>query len=110
MCSPGFNQAFAFKCATCTATPRQVKKRFTGEDALTPAERKDKEAEGIRLSKALAQLGVASRRASEEIIFAGRVHGRVGTFHHVVFVHRSGQHKGVHMADVHRRRRRQGYP
>jgi pseudouridine synthase len=50
-----------------------VKKRFTGEDALTPAEIRDKAQTGIRLSKALQQLGVASRRASEEIIFAGRV-------------------------------------
>ena len=53
--------------------PRQTKKRFTGEDALTPQERKAKDAEGIRLAKALARLGVASRRASEALVFAGRV-------------------------------------
>ena len=55
--------------------PRQTKKRFTGEDALTPQERKAKDAEGIRLAKALARLGVASRRASEALVFAGRVTG-----------------------------------
>ena len=53
--------------------PRQTKKRFNGEDALTPREMKDKRDEGMRLSKALAMLGVASRRGAEEIIFAGRV-------------------------------------
>jgi pseudouridine synthase len=53
--------------------PRQIKKRFTGEDSLTPKELKLKGEEGMRLSKALAQLGIASRRGSEEIIFAGRV-------------------------------------
>ena len=53
--------------------PRQTKKRFTGEDALTPQERKAKDAEVIRLAKALARLGVASRRASEALVFAGRV-------------------------------------
>ena len=53
--------------------PRQLKKRFTGEDALTPKELKAKSEEGVRLSKALARLGVASRRGAEDIIFAGRV-------------------------------------
>ena len=40
---------------------------------MTPREMKDKRDEGMRLSKALAMLGVASRRGAEEIIFAGRV-------------------------------------
>ena len=53
--------------------PRVMKKRFNGEDALTPQELKEKQNEGVRLSKALARLGVASRRQSEDIIFAGRV-------------------------------------
>ena len=39
---------------------------------MSPAERKTLAQEGMRLSKALAQLGVASRRASEELVFAGR--------------------------------------
>jgi pseudouridine synthase len=50
-----------------------TKKRFNGDDALTPREIQDKQNEGMRLSKALALLGVASRRGAEEIIFAGRV-------------------------------------
>jgi len=53
--------------------PRVTKKRFNGDDALTPREIQDKRDEGMRLSKALAMLGVASRRGAEEIIFAGRV-------------------------------------
>jgi pseudouridine synthase len=53
--------------------PRVAKKRFNGDDALTPREIQDKQNEGMRLSKALALLGVASRRGAEEIIFAGRV-------------------------------------
>ena len=54
--------------------PRPVKKRFNGEDALDARALKDRrQNEGQRLSKALAQLGVASRRASEDLIFAGRV-------------------------------------
>ena len=55
--------------------PRPVKKRFNGDVALDPRSLKDKrrDDEGQRLSKALAALGVASRRASEELIFAGRV-------------------------------------
>jgi 16S rRNA U516 pseudouridylate synthase RsuA-like enzyme len=50
-----------------------TKKRFNGDDALTRREIQDKQNEGMRLSKALALLGVASRRGAEEIIFAGRV-------------------------------------
>ena len=55
--------------------PRPVKKRFNGDVALDPRALRDKrrDDEGQRLSKALAALGVASRRASEELIFAGRV-------------------------------------
>ena len=53
--------------------PRVTKKRFNGDDALTPRELADRRDEGMRLSKALAMLGVASRRGAEEIIFAGRV-------------------------------------
>lgn len=53
--------------------PRPTKKRFNGEDALTPRDLRNKRDEGVRLSKALAMLGVASRRGAEEIIFAGRV-------------------------------------
>jgi 16S rRNA U516 pseudouridylate synthase RsuA-like enzyme len=68
--------------------PRPQKKTFTGEHALSPAARKRLASEGVRLGKALAQLGVASRRASEDLIFAGRVavNGVVVTApqHHVV--------------------------
>jgi pseudouridine synthase len=53
--------------------PRPTKKRFNGDDALAPRDVKEKRDEGMRLSKALAMLGVASRRGAEEIIFAGRV-------------------------------------
>ena len=68
--------------------PRPQKKTLTGEHALSPAARKRLASEGVRLGKALAQLGVASRRASEDLIFAGRVavNGVVVTApqHHVV--------------------------
>ena len=49
------------------------KKRFNGDIVQTPQEKKQNKLEGQRLSKALAALGVASRRGSETIIFDGRV-------------------------------------
>jgi len=47
--------------------------RFNGEEYKTPAERRREKAEGERLNKALANLGVASRRAADDLIFGGRV-------------------------------------
>ena len=49
------------------------KTRFNGDIVQTPQEKKQNKLEGQRLSKALAALGVASRRGSETIIFDGRV-------------------------------------
>ena len=47
--------------------------RFNGEEYKTPAERRREKAEGERLNKALANLGVASRRGADDLIFGGRV-------------------------------------
>ena len=52
---------------------RGRKTRFNGDIVQTPQEKKLNKLEGQRLSKALAALGVASRRGSETIIFDGRV-------------------------------------
>ena len=49
------------------------KTRFNGDIVQTPQEKKQNKLEGQRLSKALAALGVTSRRGSETIIFDGRV-------------------------------------
>ena len=94
------------------AGPRQRKTRFTGEETLTPAERRRARGEGIRLSKALAQLGVASRRKAEDIIFAGRVQGREGTGgNHITRISsdrsraRDGRRKRARRASTHSRRR-----
>ena len=56
--------------------PRVAKKRFTGEDAASPDELRRSRRDGgdsMRLGKALAKLGVASRRASEKLVFDRRV-------------------------------------
>jgi len=47
--------------------------RFDGDTYKTPAERRRERDEGERLNKALASLGVASRRGADDLIFAGRV-------------------------------------
>jgi pseudouridine synthase len=47
--------------------------RFNGQVYMTPAERRRARDEGERLSKALASLGVASRRGADDLIFGGRV-------------------------------------
>ena len=47
--------------------------RFNGEAYKTPAERRRARDEGERLNKALASLGVASRRGADDLIFGGRV-------------------------------------
>jgi len=47
--------------------------RFNGEEYKTPAERRREKSEGERLNKALANLGVASRRGADDLIFGGRV-------------------------------------
>ena len=56
-----------------TTQTRGRKTRFNGDIVQTPQEKKLNKLEGQRLSKALAALGVASRRGSETIIFDGRV-------------------------------------
>ena len=56
-----------------TQTRGGRKTRFNGDIVQTPQEKKLNKLEGQRLSKALAALGVASRRGSETIIFDGRV-------------------------------------
>jgi pseudouridine synthase len=53
--------------------PQGRKTRFNGDVLQTAKEKKQTKLEGQRLSKALAALGVASRRGSEAIIFDGRV-------------------------------------
>ena len=47
--------------------------RFNGEGYKTPAARRRERDEGERLNKALANLGVASRRGADDLIFGGRV-------------------------------------
>ena len=47
--------------------------RFDGDAYKTPAERRRERDEGERLNKALASLGVASRRGADDLIFGGRV-------------------------------------
>ena len=53
--------------------PRQTKKRFTGEDALTPKSARLRTPRAFASPKRSRRLGVASRRASEALVFAGRV-------------------------------------
>ncbi|OUS48236.1 pseudouridine synthase [Ostreococcus tauri] len=47
--------------------------RFDGDTYKTPAARRRERDEGERLNKALASLGVASRRGADDLIFGGRV-------------------------------------
>jgi hypothetical protein len=47
--------------------------RFNGDEYKTPAARRRERDEGERLNKALANLGVASRRGADDLIFGGRV-------------------------------------
>jgi len=50
-----------------------AKARFNGDEYQTPAARRREQAAGERLNKALANLGVASRRGADDLIFGGRV-------------------------------------